>query len=147
MRPSLIDQLRDRGRRFAQWRRGIKHRFGWLAPLHVALDDEALLPQWPELLDFHRALDHSSLYVLPLAFGQSNVGVVVLGFTDHAPLRGELAELLVALGQQVTLALAMKRLMHASHKAAVLAERNRMGREIHALTMQVLTPQEASSGG
>jgi phosphatidate phosphatase APP1 len=33
----MIDQLRDGGRRFAQWRRGIKHRFGWLAPLHVAL--------------------------------------------------------------------------------------------------------------
>lgn len=37
MRPSLIDQLRDGGRRFAEWRRGVKHRFGWLAPLHVAL--------------------------------------------------------------------------------------------------------------
>ncbi len=37
MRPSLIDQLRDRGRRFAQWRRGVKQRFGWLAPLHIAM--------------------------------------------------------------------------------------------------------------
>ncbi|MEY2935660.1 MAG: hypothetical protein RL033_6409 [Pseudomonadota bacterium] len=37
LRPSLADQLRRGGRRFAQWRRGVKHRFGWLAPLHVAL--------------------------------------------------------------------------------------------------------------
>jgi signal transduction histidine kinase len=48
-------------------------------------------------------------------------------------------ELLVALGQQVTLALALKRLFYSSRQAAVLAERNRLGREIHDGLAQAFT--------
>ncbi len=51
----------------------------------------------------------------------------------------ELAELLVALSQQVTLAMAMKRLFHTAHQSAVLAERNRIGREIHDGLAQAFT--------
>jgi signal transduction histidine kinase len=43
------------------------------------------------------------------------------------------------MGQQVTLAMAMKRLFHSAHQAAVLAERNRMGREIHDGLAQAFT--------
>jgi signal transduction histidine kinase len=123
-------------------------------PLHVALDDGGTLPEWPELIDFHRRADHRSLYLLPLVFGERNIGVVVLGFAEHEPLRGELAELLVALAQQVTLAIAMKRLMHSAQRAAVLAERNRLGREIHdglaqaftGILMQLGAAEEQSEG-
>ena len=76
---------------------------------------------------------------MPLVFGERNLGVVGLGFRQHEPLRSELVELLVALGQQVTLALALKRLFHSSRQAAVLAERNRLGREIHDGLAQAFT--------
>jgi signal transduction histidine kinase len=91
------------------------------------------------LLDFHRRAGHGSLYLLPLMFGERNLGVVGLGFRQHEPLRSELAELLVALGQQVTLALGLKRLFHSAKQTAVLAERNRIGREIHDGLAQAFT--------
>jgi signal transduction histidine kinase len=108
------------------------------APLHLPLHGQTL-PAWPELLDFHRAAGHGSLYLLPLVFGEGNLGVVGLGFRQHEPLRSELAELLVALGQQVTLALALKRLFYSAKQTAVLAERNRIGREIHDGLAQAFT--------
>jgi len=108
-------------------------------PLHLPLDGRGALPDWPELIDFHRAAGHGSLYVMPLVFGERNLGVVGLGFRQHEPLRSELVELLVALGQQVTLALALKRLFYSSRQAAVLAERNRLGREIHDGLAQAFT--------
>ena len=108
-------------------------------PLHLPLHGGAVLPDWPELIDFHRKAGHGSLYVMPLVFGERNLGVVGLGFRQHEPLRSELVELLVALGQQVTLALALKRLFYSSRQAAVLAERNRMGREIHDGLAQAFT--------
>src|SRR5690606_40476077 len=108
-------------------------------PLHIALDNGNVLPPWPELIDFHRAAGHHSFYALPLVFGEHNIGVVILGFAQHEPMRSELAQLLVALAQQVTLAMAMKRLMHSAHQAAVLSERNRLGREIHDGLAQAFT--------
>ncbi len=109
------------------------------APLHVALDDTGAVPEWPELMTFHRTAGHRSVYVLPLVFGDRSLGVIALGLNTSELMRSELAELLVALGQQVTLAMAMKRLFHSAHKAAVLVERNRIGREIHDGLAQAFT--------
>ncbi len=109
------------------------------APLHVALDDTGAVPEWPELMAFHRTAGHRSVYVLPLVFGDRSLGVIALGLNTSELMRSELAELLVALGQQVTLAMAMKRLFHSAHKAAVLVERNRIGREIHDGLAQAFT--------
>src|SRR6478735_4495070 len=39
-------------------------------PLHLPLQDGTALPDWPELIDFHREAGHGSLYVLPLVFGE-----------------------------------------------------------------------------
>jgi signal transduction histidine kinase len=108
-------------------------------PLHIELRDAAVLPEWPEFLDYHRSQGHQSLYLLPLVFGERTLGAVALGFRVHEPLRSELAELLVALGQQATLAMAMKRLFFTARQAAVLAERNRLGREIHDGLAQAFT--------
>lgn len=109
-------------------------------PLHILLrQDEPLGACWPELLTYQRSRGNTSLYLLPLVFGDRNIGIVCLGFRAHEPLRSEVAELLVALTQQVTLALGMKRLMYSSKQAAVLAERNRMGREIHDGLAQAFT--------
>jgi signal transduction histidine kinase len=74
-----------------------------------------------------------------MVFGDRNIGVVAFGFARHEALRSELVELLVALSQQVVLAMAMKRLFHTAHQSAVLAERNRLGREIHDGLAQAFT--------
>jgi signal transduction histidine kinase len=108
-------------------------------PLHLPLDGVTTLPEWPQLIAFHTDAGHRSLYVLPLQFGDRNIGVVALGYRQHQALSSELAELLVALSQQVTLAMAMKRFFHTAHQSAVLAERNRMGREIHDGLAQAFT--------
>lgn len=109
-------------------------------PLHVELlDGEPMTATWPQLLAYHHDRGHRSLYLLPLVFGERTIGVVALGFRTHEPLRSELAELLFALGQQFTLALAMKRLFYSAKQTAVLAERNRIGREIHDGLAQAFT--------
>jgi signal transduction histidine kinase len=108
-------------------------------PLQLTLDGGTDMPEWQELIGFHRTSGHGSLYLLPLAFGDRNIGVVALGLASDEPMPSDLAELLVAMGQQVTLAMAMKRLFHSAHKAAVLAERNRLGREIHDGLAQAFT--------
>jgi signal transduction histidine kinase len=114
-------------------------------PFHVDLQDLAAMQhcaavsEWPSFLDYHRNAGQQSLYLLPLVFGERTLGIVVLSFRVHAPLRSELAELLVTLGQQATLAMAMKRLFFSSRQAAVLAERNRLGREIHDGLAQAFT--------
>jgi signal transduction histidine kinase len=107
--------------------------------LHLPLDGVTTVPEWPEFIAAHVDAGHRSLYVLPLLFGEQNIGVVALGFARHEPLRLEVAELLEALGQQATLAMAMKRLFHTAHQSAVLAERNRIGREIHDGLAQAFT--------
>ncbi len=108
-------------------------------PLHLPLDGVTTLPEWPELTAFYAGAGHRSLYVLPLVFGDRNIGIVTLGYRQHEALSSELAELLVALSQQVTLAMAMKRFFHTANLSAVLAERNRIGREIHDGLAQAFT--------
>jgi signal transduction histidine kinase len=86
---------------------------------------------WPGMLEYHRREGHQGIYVLPLVFGERNVGLLILAFPHREPLSSEQEQLLVALGQQMTLAIAFKRLAMAARNAAVLAERNRIGQEIH----------------
>jgi signal transduction histidine kinase len=98
--------------------------------VHGAIERLAALA-WPGMLEYHQREGHQGSYVLPLLFGESNVGLLVLAFPHREPLSGEQEQLLVALGQQLTLAIAFKRLAMAAKDAAVLAERNRIGQEIH----------------
>jgi signal transduction histidine kinase len=108
-------------------------------PLHLPLDGVTTTPEWPEFIAFQTDAGHRSLYVLPLQFGDRNIGVVALGYQQHQALSSELSELLVALSQQVTLAMAMKRFFYTANQSAMLAERNRMGREIHDGLAQAFT--------
>jgi len=86
---------------------------------------------WSGIYDYHCRLGHKSVHVLPLVFGERNVGLLILSFHHYEPLSSERAELLVAYGQQMTLAVVFKRLAMAAKIAAVLAERNRISQEIH----------------
>jgi signal transduction histidine kinase len=99
-------------------------------PVHGAIECLAALA-WPGMLQHHQREGHQGIYLLPLIFGDRNVGLLVLAFAHREPLGSEQEQLLVALGQQMTLAIVFKRLALTAKNAAVLAERNRIGQEIH----------------
>ena len=71
------------------------------------------------------------MLVLPLLFGQQAVGFMALSFRPHAPDRLPRSDMLVALAQGATVAIELARRADAARDAAVLAERNRIGQEIH----------------
>jgi signal transduction histidine kinase len=115
----------------------------WLAyksrePMHVEVARFSTL-QWPGLIEFHRNAGHRSLYYLPLLFGDQTVGFMSLAFRHVEPMDAEHSELLVAIALQATLAIGLKRLGFSAEKAAVLAERNRIGQEIHDGLAQAFT--------
>jgi signal transduction histidine kinase len=86
---------------------------------------------WPGVEDFHRSTGHQGVYLLPMVLGDHTVGFFAISFRHRSPLPSERIELLVALSQQATLAIALKRFGISAKNAAVLAERNRMSQEIH----------------
>jgi signal transduction histidine kinase len=99
-------------------------------PTHQLIEDAAGL-LCPDMHSHHEREGHQALYRLPLVFGERSVGLLMLAFPHRQALRPEQELWLVALGQQMTLAVAFKRLSVSARKAAVLAERNRIGQEIH----------------
>lgn len=120
---------------------------------HFAIDDVRAF-NWPGALDYHHAHGHRSVYVQPLVFGTQAIGFIALAFREHDTLGPEQTELLVALAQQATLAMGIKRLTMSAKNAAVLAERNRIGQEIHdglaqaftGILMQLGAAEEMSEG-
>jgi len=87
---------------------------------------------WPGVADWHAREGHKSAYLLPLTFGDgSSKGCIGLVFRQGEALNAERAELALAVAHQVTLCIGLKKLGMAAKNAAVLAERNRIGQEIH----------------
>ncbi|MGC3981090.1 MAG: GAF domain-containing sensor histidine kinase [Steroidobacteraceae bacterium] len=111
-------------------------------------------PAWPGVYEYHQREGHRCVYKMPLVFGDNIVGFMTLCFMDLRPLASERIELLITLAQQATLAIALKRLAIAGKDAAVLAERNRIGREIHdglaqsftGILMQLGAAEELAEG-
>jgi signal transduction histidine kinase len=99
-------------------------------PVHWPLGQMTKLA-WPGMQDYHLRAGHRGIYALPLTFGERIVGVLTLAFLHRDPLSAEQEQLLAALGQQMTLAVVFKRLAMNAKDLAVLAERNRIGQEIH----------------
>jgi signal transduction histidine kinase len=86
---------------------------------------------WPGVADWHAREGHKSAYLLPLVFGESGKGCIGLVFRQNEALSAERTELALAVAHQVTLCIGLKKLGMAAKNAAVLAERNRIGQEIH----------------
>jgi len=87
---------------------------------------------WPGVADWHEREGHKSAYLLPLTFGDgTSKGCIGLVFRRGEALNAERAELALAVAHQVTLCIGLKKLGMAAKNAAVLAERNRIGQEIH----------------
>jgi len=80
-----------------------------------------------------------TVLVVPLLSGHAFIGHFILLDTVHRQYRPEELELAQALAQQAVLALQWTRLAEQSRQAAVLAERNRIAREIHDTLAQVFT--------
>ena len=72
-------------------------------------------------------------------FGEQTVGFISLAFRRLNALDAERSSLLIVLAQQATLAIGLKRLAISAKNAAVLAERNRISREIHDGLAQAFT--------
>jgi signal transduction histidine kinase len=111
-------------------------------------------PLWAEATHWHQQSGHKTAYLLPLVFGERNVGFLTLVFRQREPLSVERMQVVLALAHQATLAIGMKKLGIAAKDAAVLAERNRIGQEIHdglaqgftGILMQLGAAEEAMVG-
>jgi signal transduction histidine kinase len=95
--------------------------------------------EWPGVLEHHRRLGDTGVLVFPLAFGESLVGFMVLGF--ERPIEKQLreSEVLVGLSHAATIAIEFARRTDAARDVAVLAERNRIAQEIHDGIAQAFT--------
>ena len=87
--------------------------------------------QWPGAAEWHAREGHKSVYLLPLVVGERTVGCIGLVFRQHDALNAERAELALAVAHQIMLCIGLKKLGMAAKESAVLAERNRIGQEIH----------------
>ncbi|HYW30911.1 MAG TPA: GAF domain-containing sensor histidine kinase [Gemmatimonas sp.] len=98
---------------------------------------------WPHAVAMHRALGHASIGYLRLQVGDRPLGFLGLGWRTLDPvLAPDHVAVLVALGQQLALALELNRLSQAARadaaQAAVLEERTRIAREMHDTIAQGL---------
>jgi len=107
-------------------------------PIYFELGRDVQI-EWPEMIEHHRSEGDAALLVLPLLFGQRSVGFMTLSFRSHIHDRLPRSEVLVALAQGATVAIELTRLADSSRDAAVLAERNRIGQEIHDGLAQAFT--------
>jgi signal transduction histidine kinase len=98
-------------------------------PLYLNVDEKKD-EIWPGVLAVYRRIGAVSTVLYPLVFGARSVGFLVLTFQREAQ-DVQRSELLVALAQQVTLAVQLTRLAYSAKEAAVLMERTRIGQEIH----------------
>lgn len=92
----------------------------------------------------------SALLIAPMVMAGQLVGIIGIRFTGSRIFETEEVELTKALAHQATLAIRLMRLSQQSREAAVLAERNRMARDIHDTLAQgftgVIVQLEAAKG-
>jgi signal transduction histidine kinase len=80
-----------------------------------------------------------TILIVPMLIAGHVTGVIGIRFTQKRRFRPEEMELAQALAHQAMLAIQVMRLSHESRQAAVVAERNRMARDIHDTLAQGLT--------
>ena len=80
-----------------------------------------------------------TILVVPMLVAGQVEGVIGIRFTRKREFRAEEMQLAQALAHQAMLAIQLMRLSHQSREAAVIAERNRMARDIHDTLAQGFT--------
>jgi signal transduction histidine kinase len=109
----------------------------------------------PELRDYLSAQGVRSGLAVPLTLGEELIGVLTIRSTEANRFTDEDLQLAQALAHQATLAVQLTRLGDRAREAAVLAERNRLAREIHdtlaqsfaGLTLQVEAAEASLAAG
>jgi signal transduction histidine kinase len=129
-----------------------------LAAINPSLPVDAIYP-WPEVFstgkpvvldDIREGPDFPwrshllnqgiiTILVVPMFVAGEAAGVIGIRFQQKREFRAEEIELAQALANQAMLALQLTRLSEKSQRSAVLAERNRLAREVHDTLAQGLT--------
>ncbi len=113
--------------------------FGPNAIWHDILDEADLAPAMMRFKSHLREMGvHTILFVPMLVAGRVS-GFIGIRFTLKRGFRQEEIELTRALAHQATLAIQLTRLSAQSRQSAVMAERNRMARDIHDTLAQGFT--------
>lgn len=124
----------------------------------VVYDLDQMPDHGGQLRAFFEKLGVRGLLGVPLILGDEVIGTFTARFTDACNFGEEQLQLVQALAHQATLALRLRELSERSasegRQSAVLAERNRIGREIHdglaqnftGLLMQIEAMEETLSG-
>jgi signal transduction histidine kinase len=81
----------------------------------------------------------NTVLMVPMVITGSVEGVIGIGFTEKRAFRADEMDLPQALANQTMLAIQLARLSAQSRQAAIIAERNRMARDIHDTLAQGFT--------
>jgi PAS domain S-box-containing protein len=129
-----------------------------LAAISPSLPIDGVYP-WPEIFSTHKPVVYSdirdgpdfpwrdhllkhgviTILIVPMFIAGEAEGVIGIRFDQKRTFRNEEIELAQALANQAMLALQLTRLSEKSRRSAVVAERNRMAREVHDTLAQGFT--------
>lgn len=101
------------------------------------------------------AMGVATVLIVPMLIAGNVEGVISIRFTEKRTFRPEEIDLAQALAHQAMLSLQLTRLWRESRRAAVIAERNRVARDIHdtlaqgftGVIVQLEAAADASAGG
>src|SRR6267378_3410790 len=106
---------------------------------HDILDDADLAPAMMRFKTHLREMGVHTILFVPMLIAGRVSGFIGIRFTQKRGFRQEEIELTRALAHQATLAIQLTRLSAQSRQSAVMAERNRMARDIHDTLAQGFT--------
>jgi PAS domain S-box-containing protein len=109
------------------------------ATWHDVLDDAALAPALLRFKSHSREMGVHTILFVPMLIAGRVSGFIGIRFSLRRGFRQEEIELTRALAHQATLAIQLTRLSAQSRQSAVMAERNRMARDIHDTLAQGFT--------
>src|SRR5262249_30809659 len=104
-----------------------------------ALEDTDPKPATAALKKYLCGLGVRTVLFVPMLIAGEVAGLVGIRFTEQRSFRQEEIELTQALANQAMLAIQLTRLSQQSRQAAVMAERNRIARDIHDTLAQGFT--------
>jgi PAS domain S-box-containing protein len=123
---------------------------GSSATWHNILNDADLAPAIMRFKSHLRGMGVHTILFVPMLVAGRVTGFIGIRFTLKRVFRREEIELTRALAHQATLAIQLTRLSAQSRQSAVIAERNRMARDIHDTLAQgftgVIVQLEAARG-
>ncbi len=109
------------------------------ATWHDILKDGELAPSFMRFKSHLREMGVHTILFVPMLIAGRVTGFIGIRFTVKRGFRQEEIELTRALAHQATLAMQLTRLSAQSRQSAVMAERNRMARDIHDTLAQGFT--------